>query len=168
MPADPEDLLWDEAVALFEENKPRLLSPYQSQIPVVDAGSVSTTTTLKAFEDPLALDDWPLNEKESDSDTELEEPPPKARKLMDERMAAPQGALDPSYASHTVLNRPRITSRIVTAEEISRKRLHRATSVDNSSPGIIISMWLYPQPIWSHRAYNLIIDHVNKIINKTE
>lgn len=123
MSAESNELLWDdELAAQFLENKLQSRGQSPPPIPSASATGAATTTSnsangslespLHCHEDPLALEDWIPNESQTDSDPEYMDPmPEQARLLMEARMAAPQGSLDGSCASHSCEHPARVEKR---------------------------------------------------------
>jgi len=128
-----QELLWDdELAAQFLESVSKQSSPSPSPPPTQSVSATGAATTTKSCangylesplhcrEDPLALEDWIPNEIQTDPDQESL--PESARALMAARMAAPQGGLDGSYASHSCEcpPSPKKRARLVTCSWVPR------------------------------------------------
>ena len=109
MSAESSELLWETNQQFPETSSASSSATTTSTLSSSATVKIaeSSSATLLCQEDSLLLDDW--NETQEYSDTE--QVPEAARLLMEARMAAPQGGLDASSASHSWEHPARVEKR---------------------------------------------------------
>jgi len=106
LPEVSSEVLWDEAETNPETQDTFIISS-ATNIPAVhdsvNSSAQSSSSSLESsallcLEETLELEDW---SHEAQADPDPQQIPEEARLLMEARMAAPQGGLDASSASHS-------------------------------------------------------------------
>lgn len=135
MSAESHELLWEtnlsDSTSLLDTiaNSQTTTEEIGSQSPAVSADA-ARSTTLSCDEESLDLEDWTNEAQEYPDQESISEA---ARVLMEARMAAPQGGLDASYASHSWEHPARVEK---------RKRVYSVTWVDRETPKPPVGMIL--------------------------
>lgn len=111
MSAESSELLW-ETNQSSQSPKTSVASSSATTTSTLSSSATvkcvdSSSATLLCHEDSLLLDDWDETQEYSDT----QQVPESARLLMEARMAAPQGGLDASSASHSWEHPARVEKR---------------------------------------------------------
>ena len=130
MSAESNELLWETNSS---EQLSRTITCESSSSATVPSAITSTHSSPPLFshEESLALDDWDATQVVFGPPEPL---PDEVIALMEARMAAPQGGLDPSYASHSCES---------AARNAKRARIYSYVWVDRKTPEPPVGISLY-------------------------